>query len=125
MKTQSNTRIPYRVLYRRLSQRIPFRTKVKFRIEDSVWIGHTVNISEGGIAIKANRAFPPGSKIVALLYMDDQDIEVMGIITWASPLPEILSTMALSTMGITLLSDVDKIKHISRQILEPYTTILS
>jgi hypothetical protein len=51
---------------------------------------------EGGIGFKANRAFPPGSKIVALLYMDDEVIDIEGIISWVFPvLPEIISTMGI------------------------------
>ena len=110
---------------RRLSKRLPFRNEIKYGFWSSVWIGRTVNFSEGGIAIKANIAFPPGSKVVALLYMDDEVIELEGIVAWVSPLPEILSTMALSTMGMKFLSGADKIKHISRQMLEPYRTIMS
>jgi len=103
----------------------PFRNKIKYGFWSSVWIGLTVNLSESGIGIKANRAFPPGSKIVALLYMNDEIIEFEGIVAWVSPLPEILSAMALSTKGIKFSSGADKIKLISRQMLEPYTTILS
>ena len=101
---------------RRLSERIPFRNKIKYGFWSPVWIGNIVNLSEGGIGIKANRAFPPGSKIVALLYMDDQIIELEGIVAWVSPLPNTLSTMAVSTMGISFSSDT-KIKHIYRQII--------
>lgn len=57
--------------------------------------------------------------------MDEEVIEPEGIVLWVSPLPEILSTMTLSTMGIKFLSGADKIKHISRQMLEPYRTIMS
>ena len=108
---------------RRLSERIPFRKKIKYGFWSSVWIGNTVNLSEGGIGIKANRAFPPGSKIVALLYMDNQIIELEGIVAWVSPLPNILPTTAVSTMGVNFL-DNTKIKHIYRQMLEPCTAIL-
>jgi Tfp pilus assembly protein PilZ len=125
MRVESNTTTKDVMSNRRLSKRIPFRHKIKYGFWSSVWIGRTVNLSEGGIGIKANRAFPHGSKIVALLYMDDEVIEIEGVIAWVSPLPEILSTTALSTMGIKFLSGVDKIKHILRQMLEPCTTILS
>ncbi len=75
---------------------------------------------EGGIGFKANIAFPTGSTIVAMLYMDDEVIGSEGIIAWVSSLPEILSTM-----GIKFLSCADKIKHISRQMLDPCTALLS
>jgi hypothetical protein len=104
----------------RLSERIPFRNKIKYGFWSSVWIGNTVNLSEGGIGIKANRAFPPGSKIVALLYMGDEIIELEGIVAWVSSLPEILPTTALATMGISFSGGINKIKHIYRQVLEPY-----
>jgi hypothetical protein len=106
-----------KILNQRLSERIPFRNKIKYGFWSSVWIGSTVNLSEDGIGIKSNMAFPPGSKIVALLYMDDQIIELEGIVAWVSPLPEILPTTALSTMGINFLSGTDKIKHIYGQII--------
>jgi PilZ domain len=102
---------------RRLSERIPFRNKIKYGFWSSVWIGNTANLSEGGIAIKANRAFPTGSKIVALLYVDGKIMELEGIVAWVSTLPEILPTMALSTMGINFSSATDKIKQIYEQII--------
>jgi Tfp pilus assembly protein PilZ len=108
---------------RRLSERIPFRYKIKYGSWSPLWIGNTINLSEGGVGIKGNRAFPPGSKIVTLLYMDDEVIELEGVVAWVSPLPEILSSMALSTMGIKFSSGADKISHISRQMREPCTTI--
>ncbi len=49
--------------------------------------------------------------------MDDEVIELEGIVLWVSPLPEILSTMTLSRMGIKFLSGAEKITHISRQML--------
>jgi Tfp pilus assembly protein PilZ len=125
MRVESNMTTRDVVSNRRLSTRIPFRNKIKYGFWSSVWIGRTVNLSEGGIGIKANRAFPRGAKITVLLYMDDQVIEIEGIIAWVSPLPDILSATALSTMGIRFLSGADKIKHISRQMLDPCTTILS
>ncbi len=125
MRVESNATTRDVVSNRRLSKRIPFRYKIKCGFWNSVWIGRTVNLSEGGIGIKANRAFPPGSTIVAILYMDDEVIEFEGIVAWVSPLPEILSTMALFTMGIKFLSGAEKIKHISQQMLEPWRTIMS
>jgi len=100
MRVENNATTRDAASNRRLSTRIPFRNKIKHGFWSSVWIGLTVSLSESGIGIKANRAFPPGSKIVALLYMNNEIIEFESIVAWVSPLPEILSSMELSTMGI-------------------------
>lgn len=55
--------------------------------------------------------------------MEDEVIELEGIIAWVSPLPEILSATALSTMGIKFLSGADNVKHISWQLLGACKTI--
>ncbi len=101
---------------RRLSERIPFRNTIKYGSKSPVWIGRTVNLSEGGIAIKADKILLPGSKIVALVYMDDEIIELEGIVAWVS-LPETLVAMELSTIGINFSSNADKIKRIYRQMI--------
>jgi hypothetical protein len=77
------------------------------------------------VTVRKKRTVTIGSRIVAILYMNDEVIEFEAIIAWVFPLPEILSTVALSTMGIRFSSGADNIKHISRQMLDPCTTILS
>jgi PilZ domain-containing protein len=101
---------------RRLSERIPFRNKIKYGSWSHVWTGNTFNLSEGGIGIKADRFLLPGSKIVALLCIDDEIIELEGIVAWVS-VPETRSTIGLSTMGISLSGSNDNIKRIYRQII--------
>jgi hypothetical protein len=101
---------------RRLSERIPFRNKIKYGSWSPVLMGMTINLSEGRIGIKANRILLPGSNIVALIYMDDEIIELEGIVAWVS-LPETLSTIGLSTIGISFSSSADNIKRIYRQII--------
>ena len=102
---------------RRLSERIPFRNMIKYGSWSPIWIGRTVNLSEGGIGIKADKILLPGSKIVALLHMDDEIIELEGVVEWVS-LPEALSTiMGLSTIGINFSCSADNIKCIYRQII--------
>ena len=101
---------------RRLSERIPFRNLIKYGSLKPILMGRTVNLSEGGIAIKSDKFLIPESKIVALVYMDDKIVELEGIVAWVS-LPETLPIMGLSTIGINFLSSADNIKRIYRQII--------
>jgi PilZ domain-containing protein len=103
-------------LNRRLSDRIPFRYKIKYGSWSPVWTGNTINLSEGGIGIKANKILLPESEIVTLLFMDDEMIKLEGIVAWVS-LPETLSIIGLSTMGINFLGNTDNVKRIYQQII--------
>ncbi len=100
---------------RRLSDRIPFRYKIKYGSWSPVWTGNTINLSEGGIGIEADKILLPGSEIVTLLFMDDEIIEFEGVVVWVS-LPETLSIIGLSKMGINFSVSNDNIKRIYRRI---------
>jgi PilZ domain-containing protein len=101
---------------RRLSERIPFRYKIKYGSWSPVWIGNTINLSEGGIGIQGNKILLPESEIVTLLFTDDETIKLEGIVAWVS-LPETLSIIGLSTIGINFSSNTDNVKRIYQQII--------
>ncbi len=105
---------------RRLSRRIPFRKKVKYGLSNSpntIFAGYTLNLSEGGIGIKAHRVFSPRSKISIQIHMGGADLEGSRMndiikldctVAWVSRvLPGILPTM-----GVKFLSRSSDIKRI-------------
>ena len=102
---------------RRVSERVPFRRKIRYGLSEPSFLGYTFNLSENGIGIKASRVFPPHSRIVFHIYMNrvgleddyiDEVIELEGIVAWISPtLPKILPMM-----GIKFSSCTDDIKRI-------------
>ncbi|MGE5446334.1 MAG: PilZ domain-containing protein [Ignavibacteriales bacterium] len=79
--------------------------------------GYTFNLSEDGFCIRAQRVFPPRSKILIQIHLGGTDLEesrmdeiirVEGTVAWVSPvLPGIFSTM-----GIKFLRQSDGIKQI-------------
>lgn len=101
---------------RRLSERIPFWNLIKYGSLKPILMGRTVNLSEGGIEIKSDKFLFLESKVVAQVYMDDKIVELEGIVTWVS-LPDTLSTMRLSKIGINFSSRADDIKRICRHII--------
>jgi PilZ domain len=90
---------------RRLSERIPFRKRVKYGLSGHALAGYTFNLSEDGIGIKANRVFSPRSKILVQIYISgtdlqgssmDEIIKLEGTVAWVSyVLPGIISTMGI------------------------------
>jgi hypothetical protein len=102
---------------RRGSKRIPFRGKVKYGSSDPNLGGYSFNLSEGGIGIKAYRAFPPQSKITIFLYMGDETLRLEGVVKWVSPtLPG-----TRSSMGIKFTSRTDGIKSVYQQRMNRMT----
>jgi PilZ domain len=105
---------------RRLSQRILFRKNVKYGLSNYPFAGYTFNLSEDGIGIRAQRVFPPRSKIIIQILVNGTDLEESrmdeiikfeGTVAWVSPvLPGIFSTM-----GIKFLSQSNDIKQIYLQ----------
>jgi hypothetical protein len=108
------------VANQRLSTRIPFRKRVKYRVGDSTSVGYTFNLSENGIGIKANRVFSPRSNIVIEIYTSGSNLEessmgeiirIEGTVVWASPaFPGILPAM-----GIKFTSRTNDIKSLYQQ----------
>jgi hypothetical protein len=90
---------------RRLSERIPFRKRVKYGLSNHALAGYTFNLSEDGIGIKSNRVFSSRSKIVIQICISgtdlqessmDEIIKLEGTVAWVSPvLPGILPTMGI------------------------------
>ncbi|MBI2487883.1 MAG: PilZ domain-containing protein [Deltaproteobacteria bacterium] len=49
---------------RRRSRRVPFRTRVRYGLNNPSLLGYLSNISENGIKIEGKKVFPPGTKLV-------------------------------------------------------------
>lgn len=87
---------------RRLSRRIPFRKKVKYGLPNPTFVGSTLNLSVNGIVIKAYIFFPPQSRIMIHIYVEDEIVILDGIVAWvSSTLPGIPSTMGIRFLGCT------------------------
>lgn len=102
----------------RRSPRIPYYKKLKYDLlntksknDEIRFSGFTLNISEHGIGIEGNRAFPPSYKIQARLFTGERTLRLEGIVRW------LRSTDAGKwQMGIELTSRMDYIKEIHKHI---------
>jgi PilZ domain-containing protein len=101
----------------RLSERIPFRTKVKYGLCDHCLEGYSFNLSEDGICIRAQRVFPSLYKILIKIPISrtnpeessmDESIRLGGTVAWVSP----AFNGILSTMGIKFSSRSNDMKRI-------------
>jgi hypothetical protein len=105
---------------RRRSRRIPFRTKVKYGSTIPYSGAYALNLSEGGIGIKANRVFPRESRIAIFVYTGDEIMTLEGVVRWVSSiLPGIISSM-----GIKFTSSTDTIRSLYRKRLNRITANL-
>ncbi len=93
---------------RRLSKRLLFRKKIKYGVSNPEYNGLTFNISESGIAIKADKLFIPATRIIADLFLDEEILKFQGVIIWSD-----LSLKGYhSQTGIKITSHPEKIKDI-------------
>ncbi len=100
----------------RLSERVPFRRRIKFGSSKTTFTGYTSDLSEGGMQIKAKVGMAPNSRVVAKLYCDDHSITIEGTIVWVSQDSKGLS----SAMGVKFSSRTDEIKQIYQTKLSQF-----
>jgi hypothetical protein len=102
---------------RRRSRRVPFRKRVRYGLNNPSLLGYLSNISENGIKIEGNKVFPPGTKLVIYIYVEETSIEegsmgevivLEGVVAWVTPtLPGVLPKM-----GIEISSKADELKRL-------------
>lgn len=105
----------------RRSPRIPYYKKLKYGLLDNKtefnkvnkirFNGFTLNISEQGIGIEGNRAFPPNFKIQIRLFTGEKALKLEGIVRWAHQ-----TSVGKWHMGIELTSRKDYLKEIHKHI---------
>jgi len=93
---------------RRLSNRITFRSRIKYGRPNPEYRGYIVDLSEGGIGIRGKKLYPPNSTIV--IVKDNID-RFAGEVVWSS---ELISGKT-HRMGIKFLRPGEKLFHIYQQ----------
>ena len=68
---------------RRLSERIPTKMKVMHGVSGPNFLGHTLNVSQNGLAIQSPVAFPYNFRIYIELYIGNEIAKLDGIVIWA------------------------------------------
>ncbi len=96
---------------RRKSQRIPFINKIKYGISYTKYSGSSINLSLDGIGIKCRQPFPPGTQIIIEIYLDQETIEVKGIVIWTDVFASV------PTMGVRFANRYEKLVKIFYDIL--------
>ena len=96
---------------RRKSQRITFINKIKYGISYTKYPGSSINLSLDGIVIKCRQTFPPGTQIIIEIYLDQETIEVKGIVIWTDVFA------IVPTMGVRFANRYEKLEKIFYDIL--------
>ncbi len=86
---------------KRKSKRVPLRVIVRYGL--SCPPEHTAfltDLSDGGVNIKTNRVFTPGTRLVMEIEVDDTVFNAEGVVVWAKKVPPALSRIMRNGMGI-------------------------
>ncbi len=101
---------------KRKSKRVPLRVIVRYGI--SIPPEHTAfltDFSKGGVNIKTNRVFKPGTKLFMEIEIDGRVLNAEGVVVWAKQVPQALSRIIRNGMGI-------KFTELDREILTLYNS---
>lgn len=84
------------------------RLMVRFGVGDLAHVGHTQDVSEGGLYLKAQIVFPPGT--VMVLHLETAEgVEVRkGIVRWSKEPPPAFRRSMPCGMGVELLADASR-----------------
>lgn len=96
---------------RRKSQRITFINKIKYGISYPKYPGSSINLSLDGIGIKCRQTFPPGTQITIEISLDQETINVEGIVIWTDDFA------VVPTMGVRFANRYEKLEKIYYGIL--------
>jgi len=71
-------------LNRRETQRIIFLKKVKFGIDEAVFLGNSYNISRNGILVHSLKSFLPGTTLIIKVYTDTEVFNLKAEVKWVT-----------------------------------------
>jgi Tfp pilus assembly protein PilZ len=102
----------------RWSQRVPFRHDAKIGHENPPGrISFITDISEGGVCLKTNTAFSPGTKVYLAIAIESTSYEAEGVVVWAEKAPPELTHQIRGGMGI-------KFTRIDKGLIDVYNNTL-
>ncbi len=91
----------------RQSKRLPFNHSAKFGQKNPPGrISFVTDLSEGGVCLKTNTVFQPGTKVYLSITVDGLSYEAEGVVAWAEKAPPALQHQVKGGMGIKF-TDVD------------------
>ena len=86
---------------KRQSKRLPFNHDAKIGKKNQPGrISFITDISDGGICLKTNTVFAPGTMVYILITIDGVSYEVEGIVAWGNNAPPALAHQVKGSMGI-------------------------
>jgi len=97
---------------RRLSNRITFRSGIKYGGPNPEYRGNIFNLSAGGIGIRGKKLYPPNSTIVVV---KDNIDRFVGKVVWSSELISGKTHRMTHRMGIEFLGSGDRLLQIYQQ----------
>lgn len=102
----------------RQSRRLPLSNSAKFGQKNQPGrISFVTDLSEGGVCLKTNTVFPPGTKVYVSITIDGLEYKAEGIVAWAEKAPPAIMHQVKGGMGVKF-TDVDQ------RLLEVYNSKL-
>ncbi len=86
---------------KRRSKRVPLRVIVRYGTSHPPeYTAFLTDFSGGGVNIKTNRVFKPGTKLIMEIEIDGRVFNAAGVVVWARQVPQTLSRIVKNGMGI-------------------------
>lgn len=102
------------MVQRRISKRVPFRSTVHFGQKmPSEHTSFVTDISDGGLCVKTNKVYKPGTRLYLVIDARKRNYEAEGVVMWAKKVPVRLVQVLKNGMGI-------KFTHVSKELVELY-----
>jgi Tfp pilus assembly protein PilZ len=98
----------------RWSQRLPLRHNTKFGQQNPPGrISFITDLSEGGVCLKTNTVFSPGTKVYLDIAIESINYEAEGVVAWAEKAPPEIMHQIKGSMGI-------KFTKVDKELMEVY-----
>ncbi len=86
---------------KRQSKRLPFSHSAKFGHKNPPGrISFVTDLSEGGVCLKTNTVFLPGTRVYLAITIDGTNYEAEGVVAWAEKAPPSIMHQVKGGMGV-------------------------
>jgi len=103
---------------KRQSRRLPFSHSARFGQKNPPGrISFVTDLSEGGVCLKTNTVFLPGTRVYLSITIDEVNYEAEGMVAWAEKAPPGIIHQVKGEMGI-------KFTQVNEGLLEVYNNRL-
>ncbi len=100
------------------SKRFNRRYPVRFGIEQTRIFGFSVNLSSGGLAVTARRAFKPPAKLILKMTTPEGELKLLGEVRWCKRAINSRAKTIDFQMGIMVLKRNEEYIDFLRRIVQ-------